>query len=48
MLPELHQTPLGQPALLSEYSSSRVTLDHNALRELLQPYLRGELNGVDG
>lgn len=47
MLPELQQTPLGQPALVGEYSSSRITLDHDGLRALLQPYLSGELNGVD-
>ena len=46
MLPELRQTPLETPALTGEYSSSCVTLDHDGLYQLLQPYLRGELNGA--
>ena len=47
MLPELQQTPISQPALTEEYSSSRVTLDHTGLRALLLPYLHGEVNGAD-
>ena len=47
MLPELQPTPIGRPALLEEYSSSRITLDRAGLWTLLQPYLHGELNGAD-
>lgn len=53
MLPELQAAPLGTPGtsststLTGEYSSSVITLDHDGLRELLRPYLHGELNGVD-
>lgn len=39
MLPELHPTPIEQPALTGEYSSANVTLSHAELRELLAPYL---------
>lgn len=39
MLPELCSTPIKQPALMGEYSSANVTLDHAGLRELLSPYL---------
>ena len=47
MLPELQPTPIGQPALMEEYSSSRVTLDQAGLRALLQPYLHVDMNGAD-
>lgn len=39
MLPELYRTPLGEPTLAAEYSSSDVTLDHRGLRELLAEYV---------
>jgi len=39
MLPELRSDPIDQPALIGEYSSASVTLDHADLRELLAPYL---------
>jgi UDP-glucose 4-epimerase len=47
MLPELQPTPIGPPALMEEYSSSRVTLDQAGLRALLQPYLHVDMNGAD-
>ena len=46
MLPELRRAPIEQPALSEEYSSARVTLDHDGLRKLLAPYRQGQLNGV--
>ncbi len=39
MLPELNPTPVTEPALTGEYSSSVITLDHAGLRELLAEYL---------
>ena len=39
MLPELRAEPLGTPALTAEYSSSAITLDHAALREMLKPMM---------
>ena len=39
MLPELHETPLGTPALTREYSSADITVQHAGLRELLATYL---------
>jgi FlaA1/EpsC-like NDP-sugar epimerase len=41
MLPELHDEPLGEPAIQGEYSSSDVTLDYNGLRDLLRDYMGG-------
>jgi UDP-glucose 4-epimerase len=46
MLPELQRMPVDQPALSEEYSSARVTLDHDGLRDLLKPHLGGGLEGV--
>ncbi len=45
MLPELHSQPAPACALQGEYSSSRITLDQEGLKELLAPYLRGDLKG---
>jgi len=45
MLPELRREPIERPALLDEYSSSRITLGHDGLRDLLAPYLQGRDNG---
>ena len=39
MLPELRRTAIDQPALAGEYSSANVTLDREALRQLLSPFL---------
>ena len=46
MLPELRPEPIEQPALKDEYSSSRITLTHEGLKELLAPYLQGIGNGA--
>jgi UDP-glucose 4-epimerase len=46
MLPELQRVPVDQPALSEEYSSARVTLDHDGLRALLAPYLAGGFQAV--
>jgi len=46
MLPELRRVPIDRPALMGEYSSAQVTLDHEGLRTLLAPYREGQLNGV--
>jgi len=43
MLPELRPAPIDRPVLQEEYSSAHVTLDHAGLRELLAPYLAGQL-----
>ncbi|HKY22393.1 MAG TPA: polysaccharide biosynthesis protein [Vicinamibacterales bacterium] len=42
MLPELQREPIDTPARLTEYSSSEVTLDHAAIRKMLQPFLAGQ------
>jgi len=39
ILPELRSKTIEKPALSSEYSSSKVTLDHEGLRALLADYL---------
>jgi UDP-glucose 4-epimerase len=39
MLPELRGVVAQSPVLTEEYSSERITLDHDGLRELLAPYL---------
>lgn len=39
MLPELQCEPIGRPALLGEYASADITLDHAGLRELVAPYM---------
>jgi len=47
ILPELRSDSLEQAALKDEYSSSRITLGHEGLRELLAPYIGQALgNGV--
>ena len=38
LLPELRQQPIDTPALATEYSSAGVTLDSDALEEMLAPY----------
>lgn len=43
ILPELRREPIGQRALKDEYSSQRVTLDHNGLRALLASYIQPAL-----
>lgn len=43
ILPELRREPIGQRALKEEYSSQRVTLDHNGLRALLASYIQPAL-----
>ncbi|MGQ9682054.1 MAG: polysaccharide biosynthesis protein [Anaerolineae bacterium] len=40
LLPELAIERPKEPALIGEYSSSQVTLDHAALRALLEPHLK--------
>ena len=45
MLPELRPEPIERPALVDEYTSSRITLGHDGLRGLLAPYLQGRDNG---
>ena len=42
ILPELRSEPVKQPALVREYSSADVTLDHKGLRDMLAPYLSEE------
>ena len=42
MLPELRPADLGAPVLGKEYSSSDVTLDHEGLRQLVNPYMSDE------
>lgn len=42
MLPELRRGAEQPPALMEEYSSERITLDHDGLRQLLAPYLAGQ------
>lgn len=42
MLPELQGEPIDKPARLTEYSSSEITLDHTAIRKMLQPYMAGQ------
>jgi UDP-glucose 4-epimerase len=39
MLPELHSGPMEAPARLTEYSSSEITLDHEAIARMLAPYM---------
>lgn len=46
MLPELHSVEIDKPALTDEYSSSNVTLDDTALKDLLSPYLSELSEGV--
>lgn len=46
MLPELAMDSLTQPAFDGEYTSARVTLDKNGLRELLAPYIKQLPSGV--
>ena len=36
MLPELLSEPLGEPALTSEYSASKITLDRQGIKNLIQ------------
>ena len=43
MLPELAVDGAGQSTLSAEYSSAQITLDEDGLRELLAPYVHGEL-----
>ena len=43
ILPELNKTAVNCPALSDEYSSAHVTLDRNALRSLLAPFVEIEL-----
>jgi len=38
-LPELNKQALPEPAITSEYSSADVTIAHDGLRKLLEPYL---------
>lgn len=45
ILPELRREPIGQRALKDEYSSQRVTLDHNGLRALLASYIQPAFTG---
>jgi len=42
ILPELNEAPVSCPALSDEYSSAYVTLDRNALRSLLAPFVEIE------
>jgi len=44
MLPGLCPDTVRQPALDREYSSANVTLDHADLRDLLAPYLKGQVS----
>ncbi len=46
MLPELQSVEIDKPALTDEYSSSNITLDDQALRDLLSPYLGESSEGV--
>ncbi len=43
MLPELRNETAVERALTSEYSSADVTLDHPGIRDLLAPYLQGQM-----
>jgi FlaA1/EpsC-like NDP-sugar epimerase len=42
MLPELNPTPVTTPGITGEYSSSKITLDHNGLRDMLAEYISQE------
>lgn len=46
ILPELRQGAPITPVLREEYSSQRVTLDHDGLRRLLEPFLRAAASPV--
>jgi len=46
MLPELDPTPEDVPAMIGEYSSENVTLDHEGLRKLFAEYLVKHETGV--
>lgn len=43
ILPELRRVPVDREVLKEEYSSQRVTLNHDALRSLLAPHIQSEL-----
>jgi UDP-glucose 4-epimerase len=45
ILPELSREPIAQQVLKDEYSSQRVTLDHNGLRTLLASYIQPAFAG---
>ncbi len=46
ILPELRMTPDHSPVLNEEYSSEHVTLDRDAMRTLLSPYMEAKLEGI--
>ncbi len=46
ILPELRGAPVHQPALTEEYSSQHAVLDRDALRNLLSPYIKAELERI--
>ena len=45
MLPELLSEPLGEPALTSEYSASKITLDRQGIKNLIQEFMTGSREG---
>jgi len=46
LLPELQYSEESEPALTGAFSSAQATLDSDALRALLAPFLTGEVNGI--
>jgi len=47
MLPELRQQEMTEPALTSEYSSENITVRHEGLRKLLEPFFGKPGAGFD-